>query len=161
VLSSQGRIASYTDKLLEDGLILKGSLTTGYRTLNLHRPDSNSTLYIHRELAKLFIKRPSPQHKYVIHVNHVKTDNSIKKLAWVTKDEMIAHQQNSPAKLAYKKQLANRITGPKLNATQVKNIKNLLDNKNRRLTNKQIADKFGISEMSLYRIKRGDAWAHI
>ena len=56
-LSSSGRIASYKDKILEDGKLLSGSLTTGYRTLNLHRPGNKGTLYIHREIARLFVKR--------------------------------------------------------------------------------------------------------
>ncbi len=48
-LSSLGRIASYKAEILEDGKLLNGSLTTGYRTLNLHRPGNKGTLYIHRE----------------------------------------------------------------------------------------------------------------
>lgn len=160
-LSSHGRIASYTNNLLEDGKLLTGSLTTGYKTLNLHRPESNGTLYLHRELARLFIKKPSPKHKFVIHINHDKKDNSVKNLSWATLDEMIEHQQKSPAKLAYKKVQANRKSGLKLNATQVKSIKTTLNNKNRRLTIKQLADKYGVSEMTLYRIKSGENWSRI
>jgi hypothetical protein len=102
-LSSNGRIASYTDDVTEDGKLLQGSLTTGYRTLNLHRPGNNGTLYIHREIARLFLKKPSAKNRYVIHVNHNKLDNSVKNLAWASLDEMIEHQQASPAKVAYKK----------------------------------------------------------
>ena len=32
-LSSNGRIASYTKDVVEDGKLLQGSLTTGYKTL--------------------------------------------------------------------------------------------------------------------------------
>ena len=53
-LSSHGRIASFTEDVEKDGKLLQGSLTTGYRTLNLHRPCDNGTLYIHREIARLF-----------------------------------------------------------------------------------------------------------
>ncbi|MDI3321382.1 HNH endonuclease [Pinibacter soli] len=160
-LSSHGRIASYTNKLEEDGRVLGGSLTTGYKTLNLHRLESNGTLYVHRELATLFIKKPSPKHKYVIHINHNKTDNSINNLAWATLDEMMAHQQMSPAKLAYKKVQANRTKGSKLNATQVRRIKTILASRDRKLTIKQLAGKYGVTEMTLYRIKSGENWAHI
>src|SRR5690606_29875963 len=96
-LSSQGRIASYTDDLHKDGKILQGSLTTGYRTLNLHRPGDNGTLYIHREIARLFLPKRSSKAKYVIHLNHNKLDNAVKNLRWATLPEMIAHQQKSPA----------------------------------------------------------------
>src|SRR5690242_13516649 len=114
-LSSHGRIASYTESLEDDGKILEGSLTTGYRTLNLHRPGDNGTLYIHREIARLFLPKRSARAKYVIHNNHNKLDNAVKNLRWATLEEMIEHQQKSPAKIAYKKIQANRSTGLKLN----------------------------------------------
>ena len=160
-LSSNGRIASYKEDVIKDGKLLNGSLTTGYRTLNLHRPGNQGTLYIHREIAKLFLKRPSFKHKYVIHKNHNKLDNSIKNLKWATLEEMIEHQQSSPAKIAYKKRQANREVGLKLTAAQVKKIKDTLNNKNRRLTIKQLADKYDVSEMTMYRIKSGENWGRI
>jgi hypothetical protein len=160
-LSSAGRIASYKKDILEDGKLLNGSLTTGYRTLNLHRPGNKGTLYIHRELAKLFLKKTSPKYKYVIHKNHNKLDNNIRNLAWATLEEMIAHQQKSPAKIAYKKVQANREVGLKLTATQVRRIKDTLSNEKRRMTIKQLADKYNVSEMTMYRIKSGENWARI
>jgi hypothetical protein len=160
-LSSSGRVASYTDSVTEDGKLLNGSLTTGYKTLNLHRPGNNGTLYIHREIARLFLKKPSTKHRYVIHINHNKIDNSVKNLKWATLEEMIEHQQNSPAKVAYKKVQANRATGLKLNATQVKSIKKTLGAKNRTLTIRQLAEKYGVSEMTMYRIKSGENWAKV
>ena len=160
-VSSAGRIASYKEDVLKDGKILNGSLTTGYRTLNLHRPGHKGTLYIHRELAKLFLKKPSTRHKYVIHKNHNKLDNSVKNLAWATLDEMIEHQQKSPAKIAYKKKQANREVGLKLTAAQVRKIKDLVSNVNRRLSIKQLADRYDVSEMTMYRIKSGENWARV
>jgi hypothetical protein len=160
-VSAQGRIASFREDVLEDGKLLNGSITTGYRTLNLHRPDNKGTLYIHREIAKLFLEKPSSKHKYVIHKNYNKLDNSIKNLKWATLEEMIAHQQKSPAKIAYKERQASRTTGLKLTAVQVRKIKELLGSENRKLTIKQIADKYAVSEMTLYRIKSGENWSSI
>ena len=160
-VSSHGRIASYQEDIFEDGKLLKGSLTTGYTTLNLHKPDGSGTLYIHREIAKLFLKKRSPKHKFVIHKNHNKLDNSVKNLEWATLEKMITHQQDSPAKLAYKKQQANRDTGLKLTSTQVRKIKEQLISKNRRMTIRQLADKYNVSEMTMYRIKSGENWGRI
>ncbi|MGZ5190711.1 MAG: NUMOD4 domain-containing protein [Flavisolibacter sp.] len=160
-VSSSGRIASYKEDVLKDGKLLNGSLTTGYRTLNLHRPGHKGTLYIHREMARLFLKRPSSKHKYVIHKNHNKLDNAVKNLSWATLEDMIMHQQKSPAKLAYKKRQANREIGLKLTATQVRRIKELLNNKNRRVTIKQLADRYEVSEMTMYRIKSGENWSRV
>jgi len=160
-VSSLGRIASYKENVLNDGKLLNGSLTTGYRTLNLHRPGHKGTLYIHRELAKLFLKRSSPKHKFVIHKNHNKLDNSVKNLKWATLEEMIEHQQYSPAKIAYKKKQATRDIGLKLTASQVKKIKDQLNNKNRRVTIKQLAHRYDVSEMTMYRIKSGENWGRV
>ena len=160
-VSGKGRIASYKQDVLKDGKLLSGSLTTGYRTLNLHRPNNKGTLYIHREMAKIFLKKPSPLHKYVIHRNHNKLDNSIKNLRWATLEQMIGHQQGSPAKIAYKEKQANRTEGLKLTATQVKKIKSILNSKNRNITIKKLAQNYGVSEMTMYRIKSGENWARI
>lgn len=160
-VSSHGRIASYKKDVTEDGKLLNGSLTTGYRTLNLHRPGHKGTLYIHRELAKLFLKKPSPKYKYVIHRNHNKLDNSIKNLKWASLEEMIRHQQGSPAKIAYKKRQANREIGLKLTAVQVRKIKDQLHKQSRKITIKQLADKYDVSEMTMYRIKSGENWGRV
>ena len=160
-VSSHGRIASYKDNIVKDGKLLQGSLTTGYRTLNLHRPNNKGTLYIHREMAKLFHKKPSPAHKYVIHLNHNKLDNKTKNLKWATLDQMIEHQQGSPAKKAYKIKQANRKEGLKLTASQVRKIKTVLGSKSRNLTIRQLAKQYGVSEMTMYRIKSGENWGRV
>ncbi|UEG50629.1 hypothetical protein LK994_03980 [Ferruginibacter lapsinanis] len=160
-ISSLGRTASYTDNVSEDGKLLKGSLTSGYRTLNLHVADGNGTIYVHREVAKLFCKKTSPKQKYVIHLNHKKDDNSFKNLKWATLEEVSSHQQKSPSKIAYKKIQASKSKGLKLTATQVKAIKETIKNPKRKLTYKQIAEKYKVSEMTLYRIKSGENWSKV
>jgi len=160
-VSNFGRIASYKLDVIKEGKLLSGSLTTGYRTLNLHRPGNKGTLYIHREMAKIFLKKTTTKLKYVIHVNHNKLDNGIKNLRWATLEKMISHQQGSPAKIAYKEKQATRSIGLKLTAAQVKSIKTILNNKNRNVTIRQLAQKYNVSEMTMYRIKSGENWARI
>jgi hypothetical protein len=160
-VSNFGRLASYSKNVTEDGKILRGSVTTGYKSLNLHLVGSKSTIYVHREVAKLFSKRPSPKHIYVIHINHDKLDNQMSNLQWATLSQMAAHQQFSPAKLAYKIVQANRKVGLKLKAPQVKSIKKILHNPNRKMTIKQLAEKYGVSEMTIYRIRSGENWGNI
>jgi DNA invertase Pin-like site-specific DNA recombinase len=74
---------------------------------------------------------------------------------------MIGHQQGSPAKIAYKEKQANRTEGLKLTATQVKKIKSILNSKSRNITIKKLAQNYGVSEMTMYRIKSGENWARI
>jgi len=157
-LSSQGRAASYREDIYEDGKVLEGSMTSGYKTLNLRIRGNSGTIYLHREIAKLFNSKNSPKQKYVIHLNHDKTDNGSTNLQWSSQKEMIDHQQQSPQKLAYKKIQNARGNGLKLNAAQVKAIKTILANPNRKLTYQQIAEKYNISPMTVYRIKKGENW---
>ncbi|MCW3089121.1 MAG: hypothetical protein JWP81_190 [Ferruginibacter sp.] len=160
-VSSMGRAASYSSGITEDGKVLSGSLTSGYRTLNLHLENGNGTIYLHREIAKLFCSKPSPRYKYVIHLNHKKEDNHFKNLKWATIEEVGSHQQNSPQKIAYKKRQANRTEGLKLNVTKVRSIKDAINNPKRKLTYKQMAMKYNVSEMTLYRIKSGENWGQV
>jgi hypothetical protein len=160
-MSSHGRAASYREDVLADGKLLAGSLTAGYKTLNLHIQDGNGTIYFHREIAKLFNKKNSPKEKFVIHLNYNKVDNNSKNLKWASQKEVIAHQQKSPDKLAYKKVQSARTKGLKLNATQVKAIKTILGNPRRKLTHQQIADKYKVTPMTIYRIKSGESWSQI
>ena len=160
-VSSLGRAASFSEKIEKDGKVLTGSVTSGYRTLNLHIDGGNGTIYIHREVAKMFCKKNSPKHKFVIHINHKKKDNHYKNLKWATLDEVSSHQQFSPEKIAYKKRQANKTEGLKLNAEQVKAIKAIIKDPKRKLTYKQLAAKYKVSEMTLYRIKSGENWGRI
>lgn len=160
-VSSLGRTASFSEGIEKDGKILNGSLTSGYRTLNLHINGGNGTIYIHREIARLFCKKKSPKYKFVIHINHKKKDNHYKNLKWATLDEVSSHQQFSPEKIAYKKRQANKTEGLKLNATQVKAIKDIIKNPKRKITYKQLAAKYKVSEMTLYRIKSGENWGRV
>lgn len=160
-VSNLGRAASYSTKMEEDGKLLNGSLTSGYRTLNLHVENGNGTIYIHREVARLFCPKRSPKAKFVIHVNHKKSDNNAKNLRWATQDEVSSHQQKSPEKIAYKKKQANRTQGLKLSASQVRTIKESINNPKRKLTYKQMAQKYNVSEMTLYRIRSGENWARV
>lgn len=157
-VSNQGRLASFEEDILADGKLLTGSQTSGYRTLNLHVEGNNQTIYLHREIARLFCSKKSPRHKFVIHRNHKKGDNNVKNLQWATATEMSDHQQNSPEKIAYKKRQANKTKGLKLTLAQAKAIKEAVQSPKRKLSMKQLAEKFGVSEMTLYRIKRGENW---
>ena len=160
-VSNMGRIASYYEDVNEDGKLLNGSNTSGYRTLNLHVEGGNGTIYIHREAAKAFVSRKSPKYKFVMHLNHQKDDNKAKNLQWATQEEVSSHQQNSPQKIEYKTRQASKLKGLKLNATQVKSIRSSIENPKRKLTYKQIADKYNVSEMTIYRIKSGENWASV
>lgn len=158
-VSNMGRVVSYTDAI-EDGNLLSGSTVEGYSVINVKPNETFQSLYLHREIARLFIPRPSRAHKYVIHLDYDKKNNEVKNLRWATKKEMEEHQQGSPAKKAYKERQRNRTRGLKLTLGKVRTIKRLLQNPHRK-TMRQIAQQFDISEMQLYRIKSGKNWSYV
>lgn len=160
-ISTQGRIASYKDDVLEDGKLLKGSVTSGYNTLNLHADGKSNTLYVHREVAKQFLSKPGKKDAIVIHLNHNKSDNRSKNLKWVNQEYAIGHQQKSPARKAFHERQRSKNKGLKLSLAQVKTIKSTLTNPKRKLNNRQLAEKYGVSEMTIYRILRGESWGNI
>ncbi len=160
-VSNLGRAASYNEDVIADGKLLNGSVTSGYRTLNLHVETGSGTIYLHREVARYFCPKKSPKQKFVIHNNHKKTDNNFKNLKWATTEEASGHQQGSPEKIAYKQRQANRTKGLKLSLSQVRAIKSVIENPKRKLTYKQLAEKYDVSEMTVYRIKSGENWAQV
>ncbi|MFI5218409.1 MAG: NUMOD4 domain-containing protein [Bacteroidia bacterium] len=156
-ISSHGRVASYKKKL-EDGNLLSGTLNNGYLSLKIKPAGRDIQMMVHRLAAEAFMKKSGSKKKFVIHLNFKKTDNALKNLRWATKEEMEKHQQKSPNVIRSRN--ARRLEGHKLNIGKVKQIKKMFKNPGKS-TMKSIARKFRISEMQLYRIKRGENWGHV
>lgn len=156
-VSNQGRVASFKEDF-DDGTILSGTLNNGYLSLKIKPGGRDLQMMVHRLVADAFIKRKSAAHAYVIHVNYKKTDNKMANLRWTKKDEMEAHQQKSPNVLASRKERRN--VGFKLTVDKVKQIKRKIKNPGT-TSMKAIAKQFKISEMQLYRIKRGENWGNV
>lgn len=133
------------------------SFINGYRNLPVKQKHNgkSTSRYIHKLVAEHFIEKNDGI--YVIHLNYDKTDNHVNNLQWATKREKEIHQFNNPT---YKNR-PRKITNSKLTETRVKLIKRKINDPNRRTRMKMIARQFGISEMQLYRIKRGENWGHV
>ena len=158
-ISNCGRVASYTDSI-EDGNILKCGLIEGYHVLSLcHKVKYSRCL--HKLVAYYFLPEPQPEQKYVIHYDFDKLNNSVKNLQWATREQMYEHQNHNPTVQHARKNHARRKTGPKLTEKKVKKLKEAINDPDRKRTYKQIAKRYGISEVQLYRIKSGHDWAHV
>jgi len=170
-ISNFGRLVSFTDNY-EDGRIVKGSITEGYRMFRYKLAQNKKISYKHKFFYKLvaenFLEKTSDDQTYVLHLDYNLANDIFSNLKWATKQEMLQHQQTSPkvqkAKIEASKRLVeytkNR-DGNKLTATKVMLIKKLLSNPTRKTRMKIIARQFGISEMQLYRIKIGENWGHV
>ena len=156
-ISTHGRVASFRENL-SDGNLLAGTMNNGYLSLKIKPGGKDLQMMVHRLAAEAFQKKKNKNQKFVIHLNHKKTDNLLKNLRWATKEEMERHQQKSPAVIKSRK--IRKTEGHKLNIAKVKEIKRKIKNRGT-TTMKSIARKYRISEMQLYRIKRGENWGHV
>ena len=158
-ISNYGRVVSYVDDI-ESGKLLKSGLIEGYPVLSLGHKIKYSRC-VHKLAAYYFLPDPKPGQDFVIHLDFDKQNNSVKNLQWVTRELMQQHQEQNPRVQNSRKNRAKRSKGPKLTDKQVKRLKNAINDPNRKRTYKQIAKRYGISEMQLYRIKSGENWGHV
>ena len=98
----------------------------------------------------------------MIHLDHNKANNDISNLKWATKDEQVEHSKKSPYVLqAAARKVYTGATARKLDEKKVIALKKEIWNPKRKASLKQIAAKYGIAEMNLYRIKNGELWFHV
>ena len=159
-----GRIISY-DEDINSGRVVAKATVEGYHVLSL-KPfggKANRTLLVHKLVAEIFLEKPSEAHIFIIHLDRNKRNNFPKNLKWVTKEEWWAHWKKSPqVQESIKKNLISpKHEGMKLTSTDVIRIKRMINDPKRKNTMKRIAKMFGISEMQVYRIKRGENWKHV
>lgn len=154
-VSNRGRIISFKDKI-GDGYLLRPRLTQGYPSVTIGREANRQNYYLHRLVAEYFLKKPSPRHNFVIHLDHVKDNNLSKNLRWVRHETQIEHALKDPNVLIRQ----NPAEGPKLNASKVKRIKRALQSK-KQPTLKALAKQYKVSDMQIHRIKTGENWSHV
>lgn len=155
-ISNFGRLKSFQNN--EKGEIIRGSVIQGYKSLNIRLSKGKSfNRYVHKLVAENFVKKPSIDHKFVIHLDFDKLSNHFENLKWVTKDEMVAHNKENPSVI--NKLIPKRTKNYKLTETKVKMIKKMLLHDNTRL--KMIAKQFGITHTQLNRIRSGENWGYV
>lgn len=157
-VSNLGRIASFKDDL-DNKKVLKGTRVNGYAALKLKIKDKDIQCYVHKLVAQNFLNKPTKSQAFVIHLDYSKLNNKLSNLRWATREDLNKHQQKSPIVKAYQEK--RKLKGHKLTAGKVKEIKQKIFSDKRQMRLKDIATKYGISEMQLYRIKSGKNWSHV
>ncbi|HMO32810.1 MAG TPA: NUMOD4 domain-containing protein [Lacibacter sp.] len=161
-VSNMGRVASYTNKLLEDGTLLKGSLQEGYRIMRYNvytkKGKRYEFVFFHTLVAQAFCKQKSPKHSKVIFKDFNRKNLTADNLKWVTVEEQYAHSIQSPQYLKASKRLRQPVKGPQLDVEKVKKIKQALKAGK---TLKSLATKYKVSDMQIHRIKTGENWSHV
>ena len=166
-ISTYGRLMSFMDKMKE-GEILKGSLTSGYRSFRYrifgNKKVINRNILLHRVVAEQFLTKENEAQIFVIHIDFDKTNNRLDNLQWVTKEQMEIHNKKNPAVIQSISNMVEAIHQGKrykLNPSKVLFIRGKLDDPQRKTRMRLLAKQFGVSEMQLYRIKRRENWGHL
>lgn len=168
-ISSRGRFVSFIDRI-EDGTLLRGSSSKGYRTIRYFEkePVNNKrvsrSILMYKLVAEFFLPKPSEQHNHILHLDYQKDNDDVRNLKWATYEEMLEHKKNNPniERARLERIRHNATVGAwKLTSTDVMLIKKLLANPERKTRLKIIAKRFGISQTHLKRIERGENWSHI
>lgn len=162
MVSDTGKVASYTDSPKKAGL-LKLKEIEGYKCISLRLHGVKKSLFAHRLVAEAFLKKRSPKHNFVLHLDHNKRNNAASNLRWATQKEQSEHRRNSPQ---VKKALKNRVLtsgvfSKVLTEARVKRLKEEMWDPKRKRSLKKLAELYRISEMNIYRIRNGEFWYRI
>jgi hypothetical protein len=158
-ISNHGRLIKY-NKRLSDGFVLRLSRQANYPIWRKKLNGEYYTALLHRLVAQHFLPKPRGRQKFIIHLDHDYENNKYSNLKWATQEEVSAHNRKNPrVKAAIRRRKENPTKkGAKLDIRKVKGIKKLLKEKN---TLKYIAEKYGVSDMQIHRIKTKENWAHV
>ncbi len=160
MISNHGRFGVLVDGKVE---VRHFKPTAGNYRYNTRQNGKNKAIFLYKEVAKSFLKKPSAKYKYIIHKDHDYLNDHMDNLKWATREEHRAHTAQSPRSvLAREKKAITKSTHSKvLNERTVTTLKRMIWDPKRKLSYKQLAEKFGVSEMQIYRIKTGEFWYHI
>ncbi len=167
-ISNYGRLVSFSDKI-EDGVILKGSTSDGYRlfTYKERQEDGkvkNKSFFLYKLVADAFLEKTSDDQVSILHLDRNRANDFHMNLRWVTREERLEFVSQSPFVIEAKKRLIEykkKADGSKLTSTNVILIKKMLADPKRGNNIKAIDKRFNVSPMQIYRIKRGENWGHI
>ena len=156
-ISNYGQIKSIEKASLDEKLLKGSTVNRGLKILSIMLKDNTrGCVYVHRFVSDHFVKKPSSEHDYIIHLDYDRNNNKWNNLEWVTEEEWKKYTEIKPS---YKNGRAKREKHYKLTETKVKLMKKMLaKNKTKR---KIIAKNFGVTENYVYQIEKGRRWGHV
>jgi len=155
-ISNFGRIKSIVKTTRHEELIDGSKDNRGMVNINLRFKDgTNSRVYVHRFVAKNFVKQKTKKHMFILHKNHDKENNRKSNLVWATEDKWKAHLKLRPG---YAESMRKRRKSYKLTESKVRTIKKMLQ---KGKVKQHIAERYGITATQVRRIETGENWAHV
>src|SRR5690625_4481364 len=157
-VSDLGKVRSFKKRGAAKGklkvpFLLKPSKNNkGYLRVRLWANHKYERHFIHRLVAMIFI--PIPEGKHVVnHKNRNREDNKVSKLEWCTYHENVRHAVQTGLMT---EQIGSGNHASRLTESDVIMIRRLYKTTN--LSQKEVADKFGVSQMSVSKIIRRETW---
>ncbi len=139
--------------------LFKPYVMNGYEYFRVKKttPKKFKTFYLHKVVASHFLEQGNGV--FVIHLDYHKLNNHIDNLKWATKREKELHQWQNPRYIEAVREKGRSYS--KLTENNVRLIKKMLNDPNRRTRLKIIAKRFGITTMHLRRRNTGENWADV
>jgi hypothetical protein len=160
VISNHGRFGAMNKGKVE---IRTFKPTAGNYRYNTRQQGKNKAIFLYKEVAKAFLSKPSPKYKFIIHKDHNYLNDHVSNLKWTTQDEHRAHTAQSPNSILarQKKAIIKSTHSRVLTEKTVAQLKQQIWDPKRKLSFKKLAEKYGVSQMQIYRIKSGEFWYHV
>jgi hypothetical protein len=160
MISNYGRFGVLVNSKVE---VRNFKPTAGNYRYNTRQRGKNKAIFLYKEVATAFLKKPSPKYRFIIHKDHNYLNDRVENLKWATREEHRAHTALSPRSvLARQRKAITKSTHSKvLSEKTVTALKRMIWDPKRKLSFRKLAEKFGVSEMQIYRIKTGEFWYHI
>lgn len=158
-ISNLGRVKSVDTNTKKERLV-KGSVNPNGSiriTIRINNQNKRKYILVHRFVALNYLKRPSEEHTFVVHLDFDKSNNKSTNLKWMTQEELNEHAKTSPL---YEQAKEKRKEHHKLTESKVKLIKKMLQSE-KRTRLRVIAKRFGISHTQLNRIRSGENWSDV
>ena len=150
VVSDQGRVVSLKGVT---PTVLKGSPgKNGYPRVSLREGDTTTYRNIHNLVLEAF-EGPCPPGEEVRHLNGIRTDSRLDNLTYGTNLDNMADRRRHGTFVQ-----GEKVGTAKLGAEEVHEIVRLLD---LGLKQRDVAEKYGIAQMTVSNIKTGKTWGHI
>jgi hypothetical protein len=142
-----------TTRCLKGKLLVGGTYPNGYKFVGLtNKNNKRRNHLLHRLVAAAFIGNPK-RLPIVLHRDDNPANNKAINLRWGTQqqniDDMISKERH-----AFGSKIGNSV----LSERQVRAIKLAMT---KGVTNRALAQKYNVHEMSISRIKRGKVWNHV
>ncbi len=132
--------------------ITTGTLNKGYLYVSVGGKQSKKNFAVHRLVAETFLPN-SENKKDVNHLNGHKQDNRAANLEWVTRSENNIHARNLGLSTKGSDTYNAKLTEEK--------VLDILQQVQMSVSDEEIAEVYGVSRATIYKIRTGKSWKHI